>query len=143
MLDANELRLRLIEAMDKAEPRVTSARLAAVCKVTAQAVNGWRKTGRIAKRHLKPIADETKKPLEYFLEEKPGALRVNDSLTLNLEEQQAMKQLQASLPEWRRYVLSLAMLNRESQQLFLTTMGATVPDSVVRAAYGDVPTKGK
>lgn len=73
MLDSGELARRLREAMDKAAPPVTSAALARACKVTPQAVNGWRKTGRMAKRHLKIAAGLTKRSLEYFLGEDPSA----------------------------------------------------------------------
>lgn len=55
MLDAKELARRLVRAMDDATPLVTSADLARACGVTPQAVNGWRKDGRIAKRHLGKI----------------------------------------------------------------------------------------
>lgn len=141
MLDANELRRRLVEAMDSAEPKVTSAHLAEVCNVTPQAVNGWRKNGRIAKKHLAKIAAETKKPLEYFLGDEPDTVTVNFSLVLTRSEAEAMKRLQGALPEWREYVLNLAMVNHTAQQTFLTTMGKTVSNEAVRAAYGDVPSK--
>jgi len=69
MLDANEVARRLREAMDSARPPVTGAALADACHVTPQAVNGWRKTGRLHKRHLGTIAKVTGQPLAYFLEE--------------------------------------------------------------------------
>jgi len=67
MLDSKEIARRLREAMDKAEPRVTSVALAEACGVTPQAVSGWRKTGRVAKRHLQTVGKLTGRPLEYFL----------------------------------------------------------------------------
>lgn len=67
MLDAVELAGRLRRAMDQHEPPITGAELADACKVTPQAISGWRKNGRIAKKHLQRIAAITNKPLEYFL----------------------------------------------------------------------------
>lgn len=139
MLDAHELRRRLVEAMDTAKPKVTSAHLAEVCKVTPQAVNGWRKNGRLAKRHLARIAAETGKPLEYFLGAEAGTVTVNYGLVLKRDEAEAMKALQNALPEWRKYVLGLALVNRVAQETFLVTMGKTMPDAAVKAAYGDAP----
>ena len=140
MLDATELARRLREAMDKKEPRLTSAALAKVCKVTDQAVNGWRRTGRIAKKHLPSIAAETGKAIEYFLGEQPGAVTVNYGLTLKHEEAEAMKRLQQALPDYRRYVLGLAMEDdKQAQQTLLDTMQRAVPDKLVADAYGVAP----
>lgn len=69
MLDAKKVAERVRAAMDGAEPRITGSALAKECKVTPQAVSGWRKNGRVHKRHLQKIAELTGKPLEYFLEE--------------------------------------------------------------------------
>lgn len=73
MLDAKELGRRLVEAMDDADPKVTSAALATACDVTPQAVSGWRATGRYDKIHLPQIVALTKKPYSFFLEEISGA----------------------------------------------------------------------
>lgn len=124
MLDAQELRRRLIVAMDKASPKVTSAALAEACHVTAQAVNGWRKTGRIAKGHLSTIASLTRKPLEYFLGGEPGA-GTSLGIDLRIEEAEAIKRLRAGDQDWRRYVLGLAMVERHQQELLLHTMRLT------------------
>lgn len=116
--------------MDDHQPKVTSAALAKVCAVTPQAVYEWRKTGRVSKRYLQKIAAETNQPLEYFLEEQPGKVTANYGLVLTLEEAQAVKRLQRALPDWRLYVLSLAMEeSHQSQQLLLDTMRRHVPDS--------------
>lgn len=137
MLDAQDLRRRLIDAMDKATPRVTSAALAEACGVTPQAVNGWRKTGRIAKRHLPKVAELTEKPLEYFLGETPGGLiAASHGLKLVIEEAEAIKRLRESHADWRRYVLGLAMVDRREQELLLKTMQQAVPDYRVDHDYG-------
>lgn len=65
VLDAKELAKRLVRAMDEAE--VNGSALASACKVTPQAVSGWRRTGRIGKRHLTTISLLTGRPLEYFV----------------------------------------------------------------------------
>lgn len=54
-----------------------------------------------------------------------------------IEEAQAMKNLRDALPEWRRYVLSLAMTtDHQRQQLFLDMLSTHIPDEKVAAAYG-------
>lgn len=141
MLDAQELRRRLITAMDSASPRVSSAMLAKECKVSAQAVNGWRKTGRVAKRHLPRIAALTAKPLDYFLGETSDTITTNYGLVLQLEEAEAMKRLQDAIPDFRRYVLGLAMMSRPQQELMLQTMRQAVPDYQVEKAFGPTPPK--
>lgn len=129
MLDSHELARRLREAMDKRVPALSGAALAKACNVTDQAVNGWRKTGRIAKKHLPTIAAETGKTIEYFLGKEPDAVTTNYGLTLKIEEAEALKRLQNALPEWRRYVLGLAAVdNKDTQRLLLSTMTQTVSD---------------
>lgn len=67
MLDADALARRLRKAMDEHDPKITGAALASECGVKPQAVSGWRKNGRVHKRHLQKIVAVTGKPLEYFL----------------------------------------------------------------------------
>lgn len=57
-----------------------------------------------------------------------------------IEEALAVKRLRNALPDWRRYVLGLAMIdNHDTQALLLKTMRETVPDSKVEKAYGQAP----
>lgn len=65
--DAEDLAERFRRAMDDHEPPIAGSEIAIACKVTPQAVSGWRKDGRIAKKHLQQIAAITEKPVEYFL----------------------------------------------------------------------------
>lgn len=139
MLDAEELARRLRIAMDSGPQKVSAASLARVCKVTDQAVNGWRKTGRIAKKHLPRIAAETGRPLEFFLGDDLGGVHANYGLTLTLEQAEAVKRLQKADPDWRRYVLGLAMVDRAQQELLLRTMRQAVPDYKVEEAFGKAP----
>lgn len=67
VLDSEEMGRRIKRAMDEAEPPVSGSDLAAACKVSPQAVSGWRRTGRVQKRHLPTIARMTGKSVEYFL----------------------------------------------------------------------------
>ena len=92
MLDAKELAKRLRAAMDNHTPRILSVDLAAKCGVTPQAVNGWRTTGRIAKRHLFTICQETGLPIEFFLEDRRG-------------------ETQTTKKAWQRVAASLAILS--------------------------------
>lgn len=71
MLDAKEVAKRVRDAMDSANPPVTGKELAEFCKVTPQAVSGWRKNGRVAKGHLNKIALKCGVPVNYFLDEEP------------------------------------------------------------------------
>jgi hypothetical protein len=51
--DTDTVRAWLTTALDEAAKRgITPADLARHCSVTAQAVNGWKKTGRITKKNL-------------------------------------------------------------------------------------------
>jgi len=137
MLDALELARRVREAMDAHKPKVTSVALADACKVTPQAVNGWRKTGRLHKKHLATIAKLTDRPLSWFLSA-ATEMREPDGKYV-IEEAEAISRLRHALPDWRRYVLSLAMIDKGKQQLMLDTMREAVPDHIVEKALGDAP----
>jgi hypothetical protein len=53
-------------------------------------------------------------------------------LQLRLEEAEAVKRMRGALPDWRRYVLGLAMIdNHQTQELLLRTMREAVPDKRV------------
>jgi transcriptional regulator with XRE-family HTH domain len=69
VLKSVEIGVRLKKAMEEAEPQVSGADLAHACKVSPQAVSGWRRTGRFSKRHLPTIARLTGRPVEYFISE--------------------------------------------------------------------------
>jgi hypothetical protein len=138
MLDAAELSRRLKTAMDAAKPRVSSAALATACQVTPQAVNGWRTTGRVAKKHLATIAELTGRPLEYFLGDEAAPIS-GAVYRLEILEAEAIKRLRDGNPDWRRYVLSLAMVDRKEAEILLNTMRQAVPDYKVERAYGTAP----
>lgn len=57
-----------------------------------------------------------------------------------IEDALALKRLQAALPDWRRYVLGLAMVeSHDAQALLLRTMQQAVPDSRVEKFVGVAP----
>ncbi len=69
---------------------------------------------------------------------------VAPGLTFRVEEAHAVKNLREALPEWRRYVLSLAMTtDKTRQRLFLDMLTEHVPDEKVAAAYGKPGEKKK
>jgi len=63
--DTAALAHRICQAIE--ESKLTAAQIAAECGVTPQAVNGWKRTGRIGKGHLPKLAEMTGKSLEWFL----------------------------------------------------------------------------
>ena len=65
MHDANDLAAKLRLAL--VDAGVTDAALAKACKVSPQAVTGWKRTGRIHKRHLAKISELTGKPVTWFI----------------------------------------------------------------------------
>lgn len=73
MLDAKEMARRLNEVMEARNIR--NVDLAHHCGVSQQAVYNWRKDGRIATRHLMPIAEYLNVPVTFFLEDSRGTLR--------------------------------------------------------------------
>jgi hypothetical protein len=61
-------------------------------------------------------------------------------LQLRIEEAEALKRLRDAAPDWRRYVLGLAMIdNRQSQELLLATMREAVPDKRVEEFVAIAP----
>lgn len=56
-----------------------------------------------------------------------------------IEEGEALSRLKDALPGWRAYVLSLAMMSKTQQKLFLDSMREAVPDEVVEMANSSSP----
>lgn len=146
MLDALELARRLRVAMDNHKPKVTSAEVAKVCKVTPQAVHGWRKTGRIAKRYLVIISKVTEKPLNYFLDEVAQA-RQETPAYLTDDERELLEKYRAATPRWQMALQHLASLRADKQEevshgtMVLLAKAAAEPasDKRVEDAYGPAP----
>lgn len=148
MLDATELARRLVVAMDTHKPPITSVKAADECKVTPQAVNGWRKNGRIAKRHLTRLADLTGRPLSYFLDES-NVVRQERAAYLKEDERQLVEKYRAASPRWRIALQHLAALRSDQQEevsegtmvLLAKAAADPVPDERVEKAFGSAPRK--
>ncbi len=69
MIDNSTIGERLSAVMRST--RITAAEVARACGVTVQAVGGWRRTGRIDKRHLAALSQLFSVPLSYWLEPSP------------------------------------------------------------------------
>lgn len=68
MLKTSEsLSMKLANALEASDFK--AADVARACGVSPQAVNGWVKTGRIDKKHLKRLSEIFNKPLDYWLDQ--------------------------------------------------------------------------
>lgn len=101
MLNSQALAKLLRDAVRDADLR--PSQLAERCGVTRQAVNGWMRDGRVAKRHLQRIAEVTNKPLTYFL----GG---HDSTAVELspDEWQVVQKFRSSSEEGRTFIKAAA-----------------------------------
>ncbi|MDY7807576.1 helix-turn-helix transcriptional regulator [Burkholderia stagnalis] len=63
--DTAEMARRITQALD--ELPLPLAEVAAACGVSPQAVNGWKRTGRIGKDQLPKLAQLTGRPLSWWL----------------------------------------------------------------------------
>lgn len=63
--DAAQLKKLFLRAL-KETPSVSQADVARACDVSDQAVNGWKSTGRIAKKHFPTLSALFGKPLGYW-----------------------------------------------------------------------------
>jgi len=150
MLDAKELARRLRKAMDEAEPRVTSVALAKACSVTPQAVNGWRKNGRIHKRHLKTAARLTGRPLEYFLDaDVSGVAQPSAAYSAPIEaKEEILLHLFAGLfSAQQREIMKEMRALFEANQVTRKELGQRalrgVSDAQIETAFGKVPPVGQ
>lgn len=64
--DASDLAKKFREAFDGKDAPADKD-IAAACGVTVQAVSGWRKTGRLHKRHIPILARLSKRPETWWL----------------------------------------------------------------------------
>jgi len=70
--DANRELARKIAAAIESSP-LTAKKIGEECGVTAQAVNGWKVTGRISKEMLVKFAGVVGLPVNYFISDAPEA----------------------------------------------------------------------
>jgi len=88
--------------------------------VSEQVVSNWRRRGVPAKEVGRVAAVIGITYEQYMLE-------VGGPAAPKTQEAEAIKALRDAIPEWRSYVLGLAMIGREQQALFLRTMGKSLP----------------
>lgn len=75
---------KLVHAMGQ-QPKITAAKIAEKCKVSRQAVNGWRQNGRIDKTNLSKLAELFRTPLRYWLDhDAPYEIVSNGNVTKDL-----------------------------------------------------------
>jgi transcriptional regulator with XRE-family HTH domain len=75
------------------------------------------------------LADYFKVPLTRLMAEDFDVKEVPAPQEFPLEEREAMTRLRKALPEWRLYVIGLAMVdNHQTQKILLDTMRQAVPD---------------
>lgn len=73
---------------------------------------------------------------DFEIEEAPAAQETPPPI----EEALAIKRLRSALPDWRRYVLGLAVIdNHDTQALLLKTMREAVPDKRVEEFVSIAP----
>jgi transcriptional regulator with XRE-family HTH domain len=105
---------RIAEALEG----LSLADIAKACGVTRQAVNGWKKDGRIDKAHLITLSRLTGKPIEYWL----GG---QDAVSDTDPHEEKMLLLFRALPEEKR----MELLER-AQSLYSKQYGGFRPASL-------------
>lgn len=89
--------------------------------------------GRVA--HLMAITYD-----EYLALADVSIPNLDGPVSPNIEEAHALRRLRKAIPQYRAYVLSLALMeSHEKQRLFLDIMQSHMPDRAVEKAYGEAP----
>lgn len=120
--------------------------LAKAAKITQPSVSELEsgETKEISGPTLIAIAAALRVRPEWLVTGKEPKEPTSDVVDYRLEEALAVKTLREALPEWRRYVLSLAnTTDQRRQRLFLDMLSEHVPDEKVAAAYGKPGEKKK
>lgn len=151
MLDAKELARRITRAIDEADPPVTSAAIATECKVTAQAVNGWRKTGRVSKRYLPKIAAMTGTNPLYFLDEsisdKDSRAAPAQPALLSARQDMMLLLFNGLFSHQQRELIVKMQALFHANEITRKELGHRplrgVSDGQIEAAFGNVPPPGK
>lgn len=81
MINKDAERLELAARLNEALPpkgALSDVEIARHCSISKAGVGAWRKTGRIAKKHLAMLADLSGRPLEWWLSA-PGAKATDTS----------------------------------------------------------------
>lgn len=112
---------------------------------TKSAVSQW-ETGDVKNLHMKrvvKVADALGVEIRWIISGDGPKLRASPGVPVKytIDEAEAIKNLRVAEPAYRRYVISLALMDPDQQHLMIKTMREAVPDSVVEAAYGKPPSK--
>jgi len=102
-------------------------------------MTNWKSRG-IPRAEVGPIAARMGLTYEEYLASAGVPVSGSYGLKLVIEEGEAITRLRQALPDWRRYVLGLAMVdNQDAQAILLKTMREAVPNDRVERAFGDAP----
>lgn len=114
-------------------------------KIAEKAKIGQTTVGRIARTEVSATIDNIE-ALARAIHVQPWQLLVPGlnpvapptlGNALPTDEMNALLTLRSAIPEWRRYVLALAMsADKQKQRLFLDMLSGHMPDEKVAAAYG-------
>jgi transcriptional regulator with XRE-family HTH domain len=130
---------RIRERREQLGMKPADLALAASCTISAVLQWESNKTKNLKLDNLFRIADALNVEPRWLATGKgPQEPLKQWEIKIEREEALALAELRKALPEWRRYVLSLAfqMTKHEQQRLFLDVMRQAVPDYRVEAAYG-------
>lgn len=94
-------------------------------------ITNWLKRG-IPRAEVGKIAPMMGLSHDEYLAAAGEEVKTSHGLILQIEEAEAIKRLRSAIPDWRRYVLSLAMIDKkDTQQTLLDAMQEAVPDKRV------------
>lgn len=105
--DAQQIAAKFNEAFPQKKGEHSDQEIATACGVTKQAVNGWRATGRIAKKHIGKLAELSNRPLDFWLPNSDGST-TSDSGQLTPTEQKLITGFRAASDADRETLLWLA-----------------------------------
>lgn len=90
-------------------------------------ITNWKARG-IPRGEVEAVAEIMGLTYDQYLGASGAPVKASNGLELGPEEAKAVKCLQAALPAWRQFVLSLATVeSRETQELLLATLRQDVP----------------
>lgn len=126
--------------------KMTGQELATAAGVTKGAVSQWEKGNvrNLRLEHLFKVADALRvEPRWLATGEGERSPRGATPAPLDTAEAEAIARLRDSIPDWRKYVLSLTKMEKNQQELILLTMRQTAPAYLVEATVGSQPTHPK
>lgn len=105
-------------------------------------ITNWKSRG-IPRAEVPAVASLMGLSYEGYMQATGAApmLQASHGLKLDIEEAESVKRLRDALPEWRAYVLNLAMTtSRDKQRLWLEMMNRPpAADEAIERAFGQAP----